>query len=137
MNKGFVAIMVTAAFFVAVMLMLSFSSQVPTHASVKENFSREALLVTNYELNLNQVAKDCNWSLGASQIKSCVDGNSNILLGPIISNVEIVPSYTTCLSNSQVIGNTIAYDLNCTTQINNSSGTVFYNNFGKRVLVKQ
>ena len=135
MNKGFIAILVTITFFVAAALLMGMQQQTPQSASFKESFSQSELFLSNYEILLNQAAQDCNWSSTDANIKTCVETDSNHILGNG-SAIRIIPPYTTCFTtapNKSPGINTVSFDLNCTTNINTTKGTLFYNNFKKRI----
>ena len=132
--KGFVVILAAMAVFVAAFITLSASAPQAQDASFNESFSGAKLMLTDIELSSIMAAQDCNWSKPDLNIAACIDTNVSAIIQKLASQ------YTSCIkggTSASQTSKTFYFDMNCTTLIQDNKGTVFSNEFSRRISGKK
>lgn len=75
--KGFAGILLLFAIIIAAGILLTANMQTKQEYSFKELIPQEKSFVSEYEINLHQMAAGCNWDSG--DIASCIDSNAILL----------------------------------------------------------
>ena len=133
--KGFIVILAAMAVFVAAFITMSASAPQAQGASFNESFSEAKLMITDIELSTLLAAQDCNWQRSIADINQCVDTNATLIIQ------KAVGAYTTCKKISTTVTTTptqtYSFDLNCTTLIEDTKGTIFKQEFTKKIVGKK
>ena len=133
--RGFVAILAAMAVFVAAFVAFSGSAPQAHGASFNESFSGAKLMMTDIELSSIMAAQDCNWlETDASKIRSCIDSNASAIIGALSA------PYTVCVKGGSSVNTgtkTFYFDISCTTIVQDAKGTVFKNEFSRRISGKK
>ena len=96
MKKGFVITLVSLSVFIIAILLLGSINTNQIENNYAQEFINAKLKLTNYELLLNQVSQDCNWTL--PDTNTCIDTYSDSILTSL--KLDIFP--LTC-SNTKFV----------------------------------
>ena len=97
-NKGFGGLLLVLAIFLVGAILFSMNIETKNQVSIKELPIEAKLFTNNFELNLTQLANDCNWSKPIADINACVDSNVILLLTNLNST-----SQTNCKKGTTTI----------------------------------
>ena len=90
--KGFAGILFVLAIFVVATMLLNSNNTTLNDTSLKEITVEPKIIINNYELNLVQMTRDCNWKKSDAEILNCIDTNATNLLSTLNASL----SSTTC-----------------------------------------
>jgi len=112
-EKGFAGVLFVLAVFIVTIMLLGVNNTTLNQPSHKEMITESKLVINNYELNLLQMTKDCNWEKSEAELRNCVDQNSTTLL----NKINLTLSSTICTRNNFTSsGKNFTIDLNCITK---------------------
>jgi len=131
MNKGFVITLVSLSVFIIAILLLGNINNGQIDTNYSQEFLDAKIKITNYELLLNQVAQDCNWT--QIDVNECINTNSI----KIINSLELNTFPLTC-TNTVFLknGDSFKTTVNCNEELITDQ-TLFTLNITKPIIVKK
>jgi hypothetical protein len=110
-QRGFAGLLLAMAIVLLATMLLTTSNETRLNESYNETIPQTAVIISNYEIGLMQIAAHCGWSNTAAAIKTCLDTDS-VKLFTAMQNQN--GAKCTKISSSSIASpKSVTFDLNC------------------------